>query len=245
MRMADIEKSTGPKCFDVHLPSSERLLSLVSCSICWHQPSMRPVSACRSFRNQFPSRRHAGVLECTPSPWELQFPGSRLGSGGGREEGSKAGSRVSGGKLDVLDGADVCLRWCCSMALSCPLVVVLFRVWLLVQLVAFSVGVASCGWDSTSVFCLEAMLLSRLRLQRYGQKHQLLTNLKKIIGLWAHTMSLRTDCIRIQNNETLRAQKDMTYGTRQQKNWKEMYYWALMFMKLLLPDTTGRRKSSK
>lgn len=143
--------------------SSERLLSLVSCSICWHQPSMRPVSACSSFRNQFPSLRHAGVLECTPSPWELQFPDSRLGSGGGREEGSKAGSRVSGGELDILDGADVCLRWCCSMALSCPLVVELLRIWLLVQLVAFSVGVASNDWDSTSVFCLEAMLLSRLR----------------------------------------------------------------------------------
>lgn len=150
------------------LPSSDSLLSLVSCSICWHQPSMRPVSACSSFRNQLPSRRQAGVPGWTASPWELQFPVSRLGSGGGSEEGSKAGSRLSGGEVDILDEAEVCLRCCCSMALSCLSGAVVFAVWLLVQLdVLFSVGVVSWGsWGSHSVFCLEAMLLSRLRLQR-------------------------------------------------------------------------------
>lgn len=150
-----------------HLPSSDSLLSLVSCSICWHHPSMRAVSACSSFRNQLPSRRQAGVLGWTASPWVLQFPVSRLGSGGGSEEGSKAGSRVSGGEVDILDGAEVCLRGFWSMALSCLLGAVVFTVWLLVQLaVLFSVGVVS--WGSVSVFCLEAMLLSRLRLQKHA-----------------------------------------------------------------------------
>lgn len=150
----------------IHLPSSESLLSLVSCSICWHHPSMRPVSACRSFRNQLPSRRQASVPGWAASPWELQFPVSRLGSGGGSEDGSKAGSRVSGGELGILE---VCLRGCCSMALSCLLGVVVPSVWLLVQLVVlFSVGGASWdSWGSVSVFCLEAMLLSRLRLQKH------------------------------------------------------------------------------
>lgn len=152
-----------------HLPSSESLLSLVSCSICWHHPSMRPVSACSSFRNQLPSLRHAGVVGWTASPWLLQFPDSRLGSGGGNEEGSKAGSRVSGGEMDILDGAELCLSGCCSMALSCPFGAV-FTVWLLAQLVVlFSMGAASLGsWGSVSVFCLEAMLLSRLRLQTHA-----------------------------------------------------------------------------
>lgn len=153
-----------------HIPSSDSLLSLVSWSICWHQPSMRPVSACSSFRNQLPSRRQAGVLVWTASLWVLQFPVSKLGSGGGSEEGSKAGSRVSGGEVDILDGAEMCFKGCCSMALSCALGTVVFTVWLLVQLaVLFSVGVASWGsWGSHSVFCLEAMLLSLLRLQRHA-----------------------------------------------------------------------------
>ena len=162
-------------CFDsdfmlwCHLPSSEILLSLVSCSICWHQPSMRPVSACRSFRNQLPSRRQAGVPVWTLSPWLLPFPDSKLGSGGGNEEGSRAGSRLCGGEVDILGGAEVCLRAGCSMALSGPLGAVVFTVWLLVPLaVLFSVGAASWGsWGSVSVFCLEDMLLSRLRLQRH------------------------------------------------------------------------------
>lgn len=132
---------------------------------------MRPVSACSSFRNQLPSRRQDGVLGWTESPWGQQFPVSRLGSGGGKEDGSKAGSRVSGVELDILVGGEVCLRGCCSMALSCPLGAELFTVWLLVQLlVLFTVGAASWGsWGSVSVFCLEAMLLSRLRLQRHVQ----------------------------------------------------------------------------
>lgn len=132
---------------------------------------MRAVSACSSFRNQLPSRRQAGMPAWTVSPWALQFPVSRLGSGGGREEGSKAGSRVSGGEVGILDGAEVCLRGCWSMALSCLLGRVVFAVWLLVQLaVLLTVGVVSWGsWGSVSVFCLEAMLLSRLRLQRHAQ----------------------------------------------------------------------------
>lgn len=132
---------------------------------------MRAVSACSSFKNQLPSRRQAGVPAWTVSPWALQFPVSRLGSGGGREEGSKAGSRVSGGEVGILEGAELCLRGCWSMALSCLLGTVVFTVWLLVQLaVLFTVGVVSWGsWGSVSVFCLEAMLLSRLRLQRQAQ----------------------------------------------------------------------------
>lgn len=166
----------GPLCFDsrfvqfCHIPSSDNLLSLVSFSICSHHPSMRAVSACSSFRNQLPSRRHAGMLGWPASPWALQFPVSRLGSGGGSEEGSKAGSRVSGGEVDILDGAEVCLRGCWSMALSCLWGAVVFIVLLLVWLaVLFSVGAVSRGsWGSVSVFCLEAMLLSRLRLQRHA-----------------------------------------------------------------------------
>ncbi len=130
---------------------------------------MRPVSACSSFRNQLPSRRQAGVLVWTASPGVLQFPVSRLGSGGGSEEGSKAGSRLSGGEVDILDGAKVCLMGCWSMALSCLLGAVVLAVWLLQLDVLFSVGVVSCGsWGSLSVFCLEAMLLSRLRLQKHA-----------------------------------------------------------------------------
>lgn len=130
---------------------------------------MRAVSACSSFRNQLPSRRQAGVLDWTASPWALQFPVSRLGSGGGSEEGSNAGSRLSGGEVDILDVAAVCLTGCWSMALSCLLGAVLFTVLLLVQLVVlFSLGVVSWGsWGSVIVFCLEAMLLSRLRLQKH------------------------------------------------------------------------------
>ena len=151
-----------------HLPSSDNLLSLVSCSICWHHPSMRAVSARRSFRNQFPSRGQADGTR-TPSPWVLQFPESRLGSGGGSEEGSKAGSRVSARETDILDAAEVFLIGCCSMGFSCLLVSVLLKVWLLQFVVLFSVGVVSWqSFSSVSVFCLEAMLLSRLRLQRWA-----------------------------------------------------------------------------
>lgn len=69
------------------------------------------------------------MLDWTASPWVLlQFPVSRLGSGGGSEEGSKAGSRVTGGKVDIVDGVEVCLRGFCSMALSCPLGAMVFTV---------------------------------------------------------------------------------------------------------------------
>lgn len=88
----------------------------------------------------------------------LPFPVWRLGSGGGSEDGSKAGSSDSGGE-DILDEAELFFRDCCSVALSCPLVVVLFVFSLLEQL-----DVVSCGsWGSVSVFCLEAILLSLLR----------------------------------------------------------------------------------
>lgn len=127
---------------------------------------MRAVSARRSLRNQFPSRGQAGVA-WTPSPWVLQFPASRLGSGGGSEEGSRAGSRLSAGEVDVLDAAEVFLTGCWSVGFSGLLGAVLLDVGLVQFVVFFSVGVVS--WDSfssVSVFCLEAMLLSRLRLQR-------------------------------------------------------------------------------
>lgn len=151
-----------------HLPSSDSLLSLVSCSICWHHPSMRAVSARRSFRNQFPSRGQAGVI-WTPSPWALQFPVSRLGSGGGSEEGSKAGSRVSAGQVDILEAAQVFLTGCCSMGFSGLLGSVLLKVGLLQFVVVLSVAVLSwVSFSSVSVFCLEAMLLSRLSLQRWA-----------------------------------------------------------------------------
>lgn len=97
----------------------------------------------------------------------LQFPASRLGSGGGSEEGSKAGSRLSAGEVDILDAAEVFLIGCWSVGFSGLLGAVLLDVWLVQFVVFFSVGVVS--WDSfssVSVFCLEAMLLSRLRLQR-------------------------------------------------------------------------------
>lgn len=119
---------------------------------------MRPVSAWRSLRNQLPSLRQAGVLEWLSSLLVLPFPVWRLGSGGGSEDGSKAGSSDSGGE-DILDEAELFFRDCCSMALSCPLVVALFVFSELEQLV-----VVSCGsWGSHSVFCLEAILLSLLR----------------------------------------------------------------------------------
>lgn len=44
-----------------YLLSSGRLFSRSSLSICWHQPSMRSRSACRSFRNQWPSRWHTDL----------------------------------------------------------------------------------------------------------------------------------------------------------------------------------------
>lgn len=173
-----------------HSPSSDSLLSLVSCSIWWHHPSIRAVSARRSFRNQFPSRGQAGVA-WTPSPWVLQFPASRLGSGGGSEEGSKAGSRVSAVEVDILDAAEVFLIGCWSMGFSGLLAAVLFDVWLVQFVVFFSVGVVS--WDSfssVSVFCLEAMLLSRLRLQRRAN-----TGFGKMSQMWP---ALTMWCKRVQ-----------------------------------------------
>lgn len=155
---------------------------------------MRAVSARRSFRNQFPSRGQAGMT-WTPSPWVLQFPVSRLGSGGGSEEGSKAGSRVSAGEVDNLDAAEVFLIDCWSTGFSGLLGSVLLNVWLLQFVVVFSVGVVS--WDSfssVSVFCLEAMLLSRLRLQRWANNsfwH--VSNVTHVNNL-AQTLSLEITC---------------------------------------------------
>lgn len=97
----------------VALPSSESWLSLVSCSICWHQPSMRAVSACSSFRNQWPS-----LLQSVPPlpNWGrlllLPFPLSSHGSGGGKDEGSRAGSRLSEKEdelLRVVERLRICL----------------------------------------------------------------------------------------------------------------------------------------
>lgn len=48
-------------CTAAYLLSSGRLFSRSSLSICWHQPSMRSRSACRSFRNQWPSRWHTDL----------------------------------------------------------------------------------------------------------------------------------------------------------------------------------------
>lgn len=100
----------------VALPSSESWFSLVSCSICRHQPSMRAVSACSSFRNQWPSLLHS----VPPLPnWGrllllllLPFPLSSHGSGGGRDEGSRAGSRLSEKEdelLRVVERLRICL----------------------------------------------------------------------------------------------------------------------------------------
>ncbi len=122
-------------------PSSDSCLSLVSRSICWHQASMRSVSACRSFWNQYPSLRHAEPPGCSTAPFTL--PACRDGSGGGREDGSSAGSSFS-----------------CSEGL-----------WTLPQSrlwwgVLFCEGLPSdCSWDSASVVsCLDAMLVKRLSL---------------------------------------------------------------------------------
>lgn len=73
-------------------PSSERLFSLVSWSIWRHHPSNLSVSACSSFWNQYPSLRQAPG--CVGSDGVLVDVSSQ-GSGGGREEGSRAGSLLS------------------------------------------------------------------------------------------------------------------------------------------------------
>lgn len=69
---------------------------------------MRPVSACSSFRNQWPSLRHS-VPPLPPPLWEaatplppLPFPLSSQGSGGGKDDGSSAGSRLSEKEEELL-----------------------------------------------------------------------------------------------------------------------------------------------
>lgn len=166
------------------LPSSESWLSLVSCSICWHQPSMRPVSACSSFRNQWPSLRHS----VPPPPlWGtlllLPFPLSSQGSGGGRDEGSSAGSRLSEKEEELLrvverlsicrgGGGDELSPVASPLSKeSCPGVELID--WLaLLTMTFFSVCLALVTWEMTgmscvseSVSCLEAMLLERLSLK--------------------------------------------------------------------------------
>lgn len=169
------------------LPSSESWLSLVSCSICWHQPSMRPVSACSSFRNQWPSLRHSvppppvcGTLPLLP------FPLSSQGSGGGRDEGSSAGSRLSEKEeelLRVVERLRICLggggEEVSPVASplskeSCPGVELMD--WLaLLTMTFFSVCLVLVKWEriemscvSESVSCFEAMLLERLNLKQTG-----------------------------------------------------------------------------
>lgn len=162
------------------LPSSESWLSLVSCSICWHQPSMRPVSACSSFKNHWPSLRHS----VPPPPlWGtlLLFPLSSQGSGGGREEGSNAGSRLSEKEeelLLVVERLRICLGGGgeeVGSALSKESRPGGELMDWLAQLTMtfFSVGLALIKWEmiemscvSESVSCFEAMLLEWLSLKK-------------------------------------------------------------------------------
>lgn len=74
---------------------------------------MRAVSACRSFRNQWPSLRHSVP---PPPNWGrlllLPLPLSSHGSGGGKDEGSSAGSRLSEKEdelLRVVERLRICL----------------------------------------------------------------------------------------------------------------------------------------
>lgn len=167
------------------LPSSESWLPLVSCSICWHQPSIRPVSACSSFRNQWPSLRQSVPPPplCGTVPL-FSFPLSSQGSGGGRDEGSSAGSILSVKEselLRVVERLRICLggggeevspvgsplsRESCPGAENVD--------WMaLLTMTFFSKGWALLIWGGTgmscvseSVSCLEAILLERLGLKQ-------------------------------------------------------------------------------
>lgn len=173
------------------LPSSESWCSLVSSSICLHHPSIRAVSACSSFRNQCPSLRHADMPPddvCVGPPFPVPLPLSNHGSGGGREEGSRAGSKLSENEEELLLVVERLVRsW-----REGPLVVTTSSSWLplsreiwawkstdwiaLLTMTFFSVGLEvlldvtlvtelrerSCV--SESVSCLDAILLERLSL---------------------------------------------------------------------------------
>lgn len=148
---------------------------------------MRPVSACSSFRNQWPSLRHS----VPPPPlWGtlllLPFPLSSQGSGGGREEGSSAGSRLSEKEeelLRVVERLRICLGG--GGEEVPPVVSPLSKEsspggelmdWLaLLTMTFFSVCLALLIWVMTgmscvseSVSCFEAMLLERLSLKQTG-----------------------------------------------------------------------------
>lgn len=146
---------------------------------------MRPVSACSSFKNQWPSRRHS-----VPAPplWEalltLPFPLSSQGSGGGRDEGSSAGSRLSEKEEELLlvverlriclggGGEEVSAVGSPLSKESCPGGELMD--WLaLLTMIFFSKGLELLMWVMTgmscvseSVSCFEAMLLERLSLKQ-------------------------------------------------------------------------------
>lgn len=83
---------------------------------------------------------------CDESPWALQFPRAKLGSGGGNDEGSKAGSSVCGCEVDIPSGVEVCFRDRCSMVVSFALDSLEFVVLGLVPLaLLFSKGAAPRG----------------------------------------------------------------------------------------------------
>lgn len=146
---------------------------------------MRPVSACSSFRNQWPSLRHS-----VPAPplWGqlllLPLPLSSQGSGGGRDEGSSAGSRLSEKEEELLRVVER-LRICLGgggeeltpvvsplSKYSCPGGELMD--WLaLLTMTFFSKCLALLIWEVTgmscvseSVSCFEAMLLERLSLKQ-------------------------------------------------------------------------------
>lgn len=141
-------------------PSSESCFSLLSCSICWHQASMRPVSACRSRRKQCPSLRHAaGAPGCSDAPFMLTLTLCRDGGGGGREDGSRATSMLSGMVEE---------NFCNLSALLGQLSVWVLQAVLLLADVLPSVR----SWVSVSaVSCLDAMLLKRLSLDTHTRVH--------------------------------------------------------------------------
>ena len=70
-------QASGDTCL---LPSSTRSFSSASLSISLHQPSIRFVSVCSSFRNHAPSLWHGD----TRPPSTASRDGSSQGSGGGR-----------------------------------------------------------------------------------------------------------------------------------------------------------------